>query len=185
MKKALLIVDIQNDYFKGGTYTLENAEYAGENAMLVLNEARKNNIDIIHIRHEAANSDAGFFLPGTQGAVIHSLVKPEDYETVITKHYPNSFRDTELLQHLHQKGITDLIICGMQTDVCIDATVRAAKDFNFTITVVGDACATRDRELYGKLVKAEDVHQAYLAGFTALGNLYATVITTDQFLNNN
>jgi nicotinamidase-related amidase len=185
MKKALVIVDIQNDYFKGGAYALDNTENAGENAMLLLNEARKNKIHIVHIRHESVNAGAEFFLPETQGAAIHDLVRPIEHETIITKHYPNSFRDTDLLPHLHQKGITELIICGMQTDVCIAATVRAAKDFNFAITVVGDACATRDRELYGNPVKAEEVQRSYLAGFTALGNFYAEVITTDQFLNGN
>jgi nicotinamidase-related amidase len=182
MKKALLIIDIQNDYFNGGSHTLVNALDAGENAGYILNEVRKKNIPVIHIQHIATNPGADFFLPDTEEAKIHACVNPKDGEKVITKHYPNSFRETELLKHLQENGITDLVICGMMTDVCVDATVRAAKDFNFNTTVIGDACATRDRELFGKTIKAQQVNESYLAGMAALGGLYANVITTRQFL---
>lgn len=183
MKKALLIIDIQNDYFNGGSHTLVGADAAGENARFVLNYARSKNIPVIHVQHIAVNPGADFFLPDTNGAAFHNTVQPTPDEQVIIKNYPNSFRDTTLLKHLQENEITDLLICGMQTDVCIDATVRAAKDYNFNTTVIGDACATRDRELYGKKIPADAVHESYLAGMTALGNLYAKVITTIELLS--
>jgi nicotinamidase-related amidase len=183
MKKALLIIDIQNDYFNGGSHTLAGADTAGENARFVLNYARSKNIPVIHVQHIAVNPGADFFLPDTKGAAFHNTVLPIPGEPVIVKNYPNSFRDTTLLKHLQENSITDLLICGMQTDVCIDATVRAAKDYNFNTTVIGDACATRDRELYGKKIPAATVHESYLAGMTALGNLYAKVITTIELLS--
>lgn len=183
MKKALLIIDIQNDYFNGGSHTLTDADFAGENARFVLDYARSKNIPVIHIQHIAANPGADFFLPETHGAAFHAAVKPLPGEQVIIKNYPNSFRETNLLKHLQENGITALIICGMQTDVCVDATVRAAKDYNFSTTVIGDACATRDRELYGKTIKAATVHESYLAGMTALGDFYAKVIPTIELLS--
>jgi nicotinamidase-related amidase len=183
MKKALLIIDIQNDYFNGGSHTLTDAALAGENARFVLDYARSKNIPVIHIQHIAVNPGADFFLPDTHGAAFHPSVKPLPGEQVIVKNYPNSFRETNLLKYLQENRIADLIVCGMQTDVCVDATVRAAKDYNFSITVIGDACATRDRELYGKTIKAETVHESYLAGMTALGNLYAKVIPTIELLS--
>jgi nicotinamidase-related amidase len=183
MNKALLIIDIQNDYFNGGAHTLSDAAIAGENARFVLDYARTKDIPVVHIQHIAANPGADFFLLDTHGAAIHASVQPLPGEQVIIKNYPNSFRETNLLKHLQGNGIKELIICGMQTDVCVDATVRAAMDYNFSTTVIGDACATRDRELYGKTIKAATVHESYLAGMTALGNLYAKVILTIELLS--
>lgn len=182
MKKALLIIDVQNDYFDGGAHTLVNATEAGKHAHAVLETARKQHLSVVHIQHLAINEGADFFLPDTHGTAIHTCVSPLPDEKVVTKHYPNSFRETALLEHLQKNDITDLVICGMMTDVCVDATVRAAMDLGFSTTVIGDACATRDRTLYGKTIPAEDINHAYLAGMTALNGLYADVITTAAFM---
>ncbi|MEZ2443467.1 cysteine hydrolase family protein [Chitinophaga sp. RCC_12] len=182
MKKALLIIDVQNDYFDGGKHTLVNAAEAGKQAQQVLQTARKRHIPVVHIQHFSTNEGADFFLPNTHGADIHHCVSPAPDEKVIIKNYPNSFRETALLEYLQQNGIASLVICGMMTDVCVDATVRAAMDLGFTSTVIGDACATRNRELYGKTIKAEEINSAYLAGMTALNGLYANVITAAEFM---
>ncbi|NIG55778.1 cysteine hydrolase family protein [Chitinophaga sp. Cy-1792] len=184
MKTALLIIDVQNDYFEGGAHTLVNPMPAAMHAQQVLTAARLRQLPVVHIQHLAINEGADFFLPGTPGADIHPLVEPASGEMLVIKHYPNSFRETTLLEYLRGENITDLLICGMMTDVCIDATVRAAMDAGFTTTVIGDACTTRDRELYGKPVAAAAVHQAYLAGMAALGGLYAHVITAAEFCGN-
>ena len=182
MKKALLIIDMQNDYFDGGAHTLVNAAEAGKQAQTVLQRARQQHLPVVHIQHLAINEGADFFLPDTPGAEIHNSVHPLPHETVVTKNYPNSFRETTLLTHLQQNNITQLVICGMMTDVCVDATVRAAMDMGFATTVIGDACATRNRLLYGNTIAAEVINNAYLAGMTALNGLYAQVITTAEFM---
>lgn len=179
---ALLIIDVQNDYFKGGNMELVGYEAAGKNTKQVLEYFRAKNLPVIHIKHIATQEGATFFLPNTSGAEINSVVAPKEGEKIITKNYPNSFRETELLSYLQSKGIKNLVITGMMTDVCVDATVRAAMDLGFSNTVIGDAVATRDRELYGKTVTASDINRSYLAGMTALGNLYAKVVTTKEFL---
>ncbi|AZA54833.1 cysteine hydrolase family protein [Chryseobacterium sp. G0201] len=179
---ALLIIDVQNDYFKGGNMELIGYEAAGKNTKQVLEYFRAKNLPVIHIKHIATQEGATFFLPNTSGAEINSVVAPKEGEKIITKNYPNSFRETELLSYLQSKGIKNLVITGMMTDVCVDATVRAAMDLGFSNTVIGDAVATRDRELYGKTVTASDINRSYLAGMTALGNLYAKVVTTKEFL---
>ena len=180
---ALLIIDVQNDYFPGGKMTLEGAEQAGKNTRQVLGYFRKNSLPVIHIKHISTNEGAAFFLPKTSGAEIHSLVSPSPDEKVIVKHFPNSFRETDLLEYLQSNGIKNLVITGMMTDVCVESTTRAAFDFGFGNTIVGDATATKDRELYGKTVKAMEVQRSFLAGISALGNLYAGVMTTQDFLN--
>ncbi|HEY9259205.1 cysteine hydrolase family protein [Chitinophaga sp.] len=182
MKKALLIVDVQNDYYEGGAHTLVNTAEAGKQAQAVLKTARQQHVPIVHIQHLAVNEGADFFLPDTHGAAIHTDVAPLAHEKVVTKNYPNSFRETALLAYLQENSITHLVICGMMTDVCVDATVRAAMDLGFSITVIGDACATRDRSLFGKTIAAREINNAYLAGMTALNGLYAQVITAAEFM---
>lgn len=180
MKTALILIDIQNDYFDKGTMSLVGSDKAGNNANLILESFRTDSLPIIHIQHIATSPAATFFLPNTKGAEIHDCVYPLGKEKIIIKHYPNSFRETELLDYLRTKNITDLVICGMMTHMCIDATVRAAKDYGFRITLIGDACATKDLEINGQIVKAEEVQKSFLA---ALNYFYATVKTTGDYLN--
>ncbi|KAA5544852.1 cysteine hydrolase family protein [Adhaeribacter rhizoryzae] len=179
MSKALIIIDIQKDYFKGGAMELHNPVEASENAKQVLEKFRNNNEIVIHIQHLAAAPEIGFFLPNTQGAEIHENVKPKEGEKVITKYTPNAFLNTDLLEYLQANNITELIFTGMMTQMCIDATVRAAKDYGFECTVIGDACATRDLKINGNQIKAKDVHNAFLAG---LSFYYAQIKSTNEYL---
>lgn len=179
MTTALILIDIQNDYFDNGKMKLVGSGKASENARLILDKFRSDSLPIIHIQHIATAPAATFFLPDTEGAEIHENVRPSGQEKIIIKHYPNSFRETELLDYLKNNNITNLVICGMMTHMCIDATVRAAKDFGFNIILIGDACATRDLDINGQMVKSEDVQKGFLA---ALNQYYARVITTKQYL---
>lgn len=179
MKKALIIVDIQNDYFENGAWELVGATKASLKAKEVLEHFRQEQELIVHIQHFNTREGAVFFKPNTQGVKIHENVKPQNTEKVIAKNFPNSFRETELLAYLQSNQITDLTIIGMMTHMCIDATTRAAKDFGFNCTVISDACASRDLELNGKKVNALDVHTAFLA---ALGYAYANVVTAEKYL---
>ncbi len=179
--KALLIVDIQNDYFENGIMTLTGSLQASEKAALILDKFRKEQLPVIFIQHIATRPDAIFFLPNTEGAEIHKNVKPLDAEKIIIKHFPNSFRETELQQYLKELGVNELVICGMMTHMCIDATTRAAKDLGYECTVIGDACATRDQEIFGEKVEAKEVHKAFLS---ALNYFYARVIKAKEYLTN-
>ena len=180
-KKALIVIDIQNDYFEGGAIPLVNPVAASLNAREVLDHFRANNLPIAHIQHVSANPDAmPIFVEGTNGIEIHENVKPLEGEPVFQKYYPNSFRETGLLDYLKQNDVTEVVITGMMTHMCVDATTRAAFDFEYKCTVVGDACASRDLEINGKTVKADDVHHAFLA---ALEFFYAEIKSTEELLN--
>ncbi|RZJ92222.1 MAG: cysteine hydrolase, partial [Chryseobacterium sp.] len=132
-----------------------------------------------HIQHLSADLSMPIFVPGTFGSEIHENVKPLEGEKVIQKYYPNSFKETDLLDFLKSKEITDVVVTGMMTHMCVDSTTRAAKDLGFECTVIGDACASRDLEINGKKVKAEDVHHAFLS---ALSFFYAKIQNSDDFL---
>ena len=179
MKRGLIVVDIQNDYFKNGRMELAGPEKAGENIVLILKKFREEGLPVFHIRHEALSPEATFFIPGTRGAEIHACAKPLENETVIVKNFPNSFLQTDLTKSLQEHAITDLIICGMMTHMCLDATTRAAKDFGYNCTVIGDACATKDLEINENKIKSKDVHNAFMA---ALSGTYAKILTTEEYL---
>jgi nicotinamidase-related amidase len=165
---ALLLIDIQEFYFPGGALPLQGPEAAADQAARLLARFRQDGELIMHVRHEAAS----------QGD-IHPTVAPHDGEMVITKRYANAFRDTDLLQILREHQIERLVICGMQTHMCVEAATRAAADLGFQVILVGDACATRDLAYGGRTVAAADVHASTLA---SLQRTYAEVMSTEEFL---
>jgi len=179
-KKALIIIDIQNDYFEGGANPLDGSLEASMNVKTLLKDFREKSLPVIHIQHFSTRADSTFFVPNTKGVEIHENVMPVNGEKVIAKNYPNSFRETDLLDYLKSKNISDLIICGMMTHMCVDATTRAAKDFGFSCTVIGDACATKDLEIQGKNVAAAEVQKSFLA---ALNYFYSIVKNTKEYLD--
>jgi nicotinamidase-related amidase len=179
MSLALLLIDIQNDYFPGGAMEVVGAEVAAAQAAALLAGFRAKGLPVVHVQHLAARPGATFFLPGTAGAAIHASVAPQAGEPVFTKHFPNSFRETPLLEHLKKENITRLVIAGMMTHMCIDTTTRAAADLGFACVLCHDACATRALSFGGTAVPAEQVQAAYLA---ALNGLFAKVTTAGELL---
>lgn len=177
-KKALIVIDIQNDYFKGGAMELVGSDEAAANAEKVIEDFRKNNLPVVYIQHISEYKGATFFLPNTDGNKINDAVKPSSKDKIIIKHYPNSFRETELLEYLKKNKVDELVIVGMMTHMCVEATTRAANDLGFKCTLISDACATRDVEFEGVTVPAKYVQAAYLS---ALNGAYATIIKTQDF----
>jgi nicotinamidase-related amidase len=177
MARALLIIDIQNDYFPGGAYPLVGPEPAAEAAASVLAAFRDRGEPVIHMQHVWDAPDAAFFKPGTPGVEIHSAVAPADGELVLQKAAPNSFLKTPLQSELESRGIDELVVCGMMTSMCVDASVRAASDLGYTVTLIHDACAAPDLEFGGTSVPGASVHTAFLA---AMDGNYATVVGSDR-----
>ncbi len=126
MTTALLIIDIQNDYFPGGAMEVVGASAAANQAAKLLAAFRQKARPVIHIQHIATRPGATFFLPGTVGAEIHDSVRPNPGEPIFHKHFPNSFRETPLLKHLRDAKVSRLVIAGMMTHMCIDTTTRAS-----------------------------------------------------------
>ena len=179
MKNCLLLVDIQNDYFPNGKMELVGINNAAYNAELLLRKFRKKTLPLIHIQHVSLYQEATFFLPDSYGADINEAVAPLPEETVVKKHYPNSFRETDLLAILQKNELDTLTICGAMSHMCIDATTRAAFDLGFTCLVAEDGCATRDLLFQDKPIKADKVHASFMA---ALSAPYAEVISTQSIL---
>jgi nicotinamidase-related amidase len=179
MSIALVLVDIQNDYFPGGAMELVGPTAAADQAAKILAAFRSKGLPVVHIQHISLRPGATFFLPGTAGAEIHERVRPNPGETVIQKHFPNSFRETSLLEHLREHKVSRLAIAGMMTHMCIDTTTRAATDLGFACTLAHDACATRALSFNGTQVSAGDAQTAYLAG---LNGSFAKIVSADELV---
>jgi nicotinamidase-related amidase len=179
-KRAILVVDLQNDYFPSGKWPLVGIEAAAANAARVLSAARSDGDPIIHIRHEFTSQDAPFFAPRSQGAEINPVVRPIEGEPVILKNHANAFLETALKQVLDEKSIEEVVIVGAMSHMCIDATSRAAADFGYKTIILQDACATRDLAFGEVKVPAAQVHAAFMS---ALAAGYGTVTTASDYLS--
>ncbi|MBN3764058.1 cysteine hydrolase [Burkholderia sp. Ac-20365] len=179
-KQALIVVDIQNDYFAGGKWILDGVDSAADNARKIIDSARANGDLIVHIRHETLSKDAAFFVPDTDGAQLHPKTANLPGELVIVKHHMNPFRETDLKKVLDAQGIDTVVAVGNMSHMCIDAVTRAAVDFGYSTTVIHDACATHALEFNGVNVPSVQVHAAFMA---ALSFGYAKVVSAADFLN--
>lgn len=179
-KTALLLIDIQNDYFAGGKLPLEGMAVAAQKAANLLEFFRERKMTVIHVQHISPTTAAPFFHPNSEGILINTIVTPLEDEAVVVKHTPNSFRDTNLKQILNDADVGKVIIAGAMSNMCIDAVTRAAFDFGFSCSVAHDACAAMGLEFNGVQIPAEQVHASFMA---ALGLGYANVATTEGLIN--
>lgn len=179
-KRALVVVDLQNEYLPSGKLPLINIEAAADNAAKVIADCRAKGDAVIHIRHEFANNEKPAFVPGSSGAEIQPAVAPKGDERVIVKNYVNSFRETDLKRALDDQAIEEVVVVGAMSHMCVDAVVRAAADLGYSVTVLHDACATLDLEFNGVKVPAAQVHATMMAAFE-FG--YAKVTSTQDYLS--
>ena len=166
-KKVLLLIDIQDFYFPGGKSALVEPEKAAANSAKLLDYFRIHKMPVVHVRH---NSEPG--------GKINDMVKPIPTEKVFTKDAVNSFVGTGLNDYLKSIKADTLVICGMQTHMCVEAATRAASDMGYKCILVHDACATKDLKFGEYVIKSADVHYSTLA---TLKN-YAVVVETAEFL---
>jgi nicotinamidase-related amidase len=178
-RPVLLIIDIQNFYFESGRVPLSGPIEASLEAKALLEAFRAQKLPVIHIQHmpkgiekfEAGKTDPQY--------AIHPNVAPAAGETVVVKHYANSFRETNLAGILKKLGAKTLVVTGMQTHMCVEAATRHGADLGYEIVLVDDACATRDLKHGATVVPAKAVHAAVLA---AMNGTYAKVVTKADVL---
>ena len=167
---ALVLIDIQNTY-RDGDLRLSGVEHAVAEAKTLLARARAAGTPVFHIRHNAGPGSP--FDVTAEIGQISAEVAPIDGEPVITKSFPSSFIGTDLEDKLKHAGVTDLILAGFMTHMCISSTARSAFSLGFPPTVVASATATRDLPaLDGSVLPAAQLQAASLAG---LGDLFAVI----------
>lgn len=106
----------------------------------LVKRARAAHVPIAFIQNDGGEVDPDF--PGTPGWALHPELLPAESEKVYRKTTTDSFHETGLLEDLRAAGVTDLVIAGVQSNYCIDATTRRAAQEGFNVTLVSDAHST-------------------------------------------
>ena len=171
---GLVLIDIQNFYFKGGSSELYQPEEAASKAADVLNTFRKKGYPIFHVQHLDKNTK--FVEPGTEADFNKSIYPMQD-EIKIVKHTPDSFLETSLDYDLRKHNVDSIVVCGMMTHMCVDTSVRTAVNHGYKVILVGDACATRDLKWNDNIIPAETVQNTYLA---SIDKWFADVVKADE-----
>ncbi|KZL05103.1 Streptothricin hydrolase [Pseudovibrio axinellae] len=179
-RRALIIVDCQNDYFPGGSCPLAGQVEAGVNISRLLDVARSNDQNVIHLQHMYKDKSEPYLVEGTPGVEINACAKPIGAEPVIVKNYMNGYKDTNLHQVLVEAEIEEIVMCGSMSQNCVNATARQTLDLGYPLTIIYDACATEDLEFNGVTVPADHVHTAMMA---SLRFAHSNVISTDEFVD--
>lgn len=150
-QKALLVIDLQNDYFPNGKFPLWNTENTLTNIKEAIKKAQQKEIPVIHIQHIAdpAMGIAPFFNQGSAGADIHSEILASAPEgDIVVKSFADSFEQTELDGVLKKHGVTELIICGMMTQNCVTHTAISKAAEQYEVSVLADCCTTTDEMIH-------------------------------------
>ena len=176
MREVLILIHIQNMYFCEGDYTLYEPERAGKKAAEILEKFRMENKPVIHVKHNFkvdAMENGEYLLDFNEG------VKPKKKEIIVSKNYPSAFLKTDLKKRLDKLKVDKLIIVGMMTHMCIDTTVRAAQNYGYKVTVIHDACTTKDLKWNGQTIYAQTVHDSIMA---SLQGTFGEVISCEVFM---
>ncbi|HCR0932787.1 isochorismatase family protein (plasmid) [Enterobacter hormaechei] len=157
MKKALIVIDVQNDYFPQGAFPLENASVACTNVLNAIEYARLQNWLIVGVQHVSA-PDAPFFRPDSEGVRLHPhIAEALGDAPVIRKAQADSFYETCLEALLHDQGITDVYLTGMMTQHCITHTALSLQAREFSMHIIAEACAA----------PTDALHELALSGLAA------------------
>jgi Amidases related to nicotinamidase len=172
---ALIIIDIQKVFFCEEKYFLPNSEAAAKNAEKILSLWRRGRKTVIHVIHHFQLNEQLQYLND-----IHEIVLPKDNQVIVEKRYPNSFFKTDLLRILNEKKISAVVIVGMMSNMCIDTTVRACKDYGIKVILIHDACAAKSIVFRNEKIPSDIVHKVFMG---AMDEMFATVINTETLLS--
>jgi len=179
MKRALLVIDVQNEYFTGRLpikYPYESLE----NILKSMDEASKHGIPIILIQHTALQKDSKTFVKGSNEWEIHDEIKERKYNLIVEKNLPGSFTGTNLEDLLRKMNVDTIAICGYMTQMCCDTTARQAFHLNFSVEFLSDATGTLDISNSAGTISAEELQKAILI---TQEMKFSRVLTTDKWIN--
>lgn len=161
MKRALLVIDVQNEYFTGKLpVTYPTGSFS--NILRAMDAAYRADIPVILIRHGSPQPDAAAFVKGSREWEIHGGVLCRPHLRIIDKTLPGSFTGTNLEECLRSLGVDTVVISGYMTQMCCDTTARQALHLGFAVEFLSDATGTLDIANYAGTIKAADLHQAIL-----------------------
>lgn len=141
---ALVVIDVQVGMFEEPEGPFSEPDTVLKNILNLVEGARTAGVDVVFVQH--CEVDGGIFVPGTRLFDLHPDLNPTDGEPVVGKWTPDSFHETDLKEILDARGVEGLILCGMQTEFCVDTTCRRAFSLGYEVTLASDAHGTSDKE---------------------------------------
>lgn len=179
MKRALLVIDVQNEYFTG-KLPVKYPKGSLKNIVKGMDEALINKIPIIVIQHTDLEKDSKTFIKGSKEWEIHDEIKKKKYDYIIEKNLPGSFTGTDLENILKKRNIDTVTICGYMTHMCCDTTARQAHHLGFSVEFLSDATGTINISNYSGTIKAKDMHKATLI---TQAMSFSKVLTINEWIN--
>lgn len=178
MKEALLVIDVQNEYFTGKlpvTYPVESLE----NILRAMDWAHDGRVPVAVIQHTNMAPEAVTFRKGTPGWELHDEIKRRHADLIIEKTLPGSFTGTKLHEWLSEHAISSVTIAGYMTHMCCDTTAREAFHRNYAVTFLSDATGTLLVSNRAGTISAADLHLAVLV---TQQQRFARVLTTSEWI---
>jgi len=178
-KTALLVIDVQNEYFDG-KWPIPEGLAALERIEQVIETSQRAGATVVYIQHAVTTPDSGIFVPGSHGFALHPRLHPRTDDPRIVKHYPGSFTRTALEPTLRQRNIDTIVIAGYMTHMCCDTTAREGFQRDFRVLFLNDATATRDGQhaTLGR-IDHQELHRATLI---TQASMFAQVLATSEFV---
>jgi nicotinamidase-related amidase len=178
MKRALLVIDVQNEYFTGKlpvTYPAGSLD----NILQVMHIAHEQGIPIVVVRHTQPQADSPIFCQGTKEWELHPEVVKRPYNLLIEKSLPGSFSGTELETWLKNQGVETVVICGYMSQMCCDTTARQASHLGFSVEFLSDATGTLSFQNNAGFATDEELHRATLV---AQDTFISQIISTAEWI---
>ncbi len=178
-KTALLVIDVQNEYFDGkwpvpdGTIALQKIEQA-------IDASQTAGATVVYVQHAVLQPERGIFIPGSHGFELHARLNPRAHDQRVVKNYPGSFSKTDLENTLRRRGIDTIVISGYMTHMCCDTTAREGFQRDFRVLFLNDATATRDGQhaTLGKI----DHNELHRTTLITQSSMFSQVLPTSEFV---
>ncbi len=179
-KRALLVIDVQNEYFTGKLPVCYPADTL-PNVLAAIDAAKEAGIPVVIVQHTMTSPGASAFVKGSDGWELHDALKGIEADHYVEKHLPSSFVGTDLQAWLDGNGIDTVVISGYMTQFCCDTTAKYAMHLGYNVEFLSDATATLGFENEAGRVSAEELHRAILVQQAAR---FSHVLPTEAWIAN-
>ncbi|NLQ17667.1 isochorismatase family protein [Marinomonas sp. M1K-6] len=167
-RTALLVIDVQNDYFDNGNFPLWNTEKTLKETLNAIRAAKEQNAAVVLVQHVAAG-ESPIFIEGSEGVKLHQAILDAAPDApIVIKQHADAFQNTNLTQVLEALEVDRLAICGMMTQNCVTHTAISDSAASYQVSILPDACTTREELLHFIALEAiqtkvtfTDIQQAF------------------------
>lgn len=178
MNQALIVIDVQNDYFEGGAMPVTYPANSFDNIKKAIIAAKDHQIPVVYVKH-LCPPGADCFAPDSFGQELHADLIALGGDHIVTKEMISSFHKTDLQDYLSSKGIDTVTIAGFMTQMCCDTTARYAAHMGYHVNFLSDGTGTLDFNNGQGHASAEELHRATLI---TQAHCFSNVISTDSWI---